>query len=264
MMRAAGKLRKTAVRFAGDRNGKFAVLFGVLVLTLALSAGFAVNTAQLVNAKSTLRGATDAAVTSTARDLTTGIIKPADVEATVRTFLDANSAGGILPDDQIVLDKLTVDLTAKTIEIATHVDVPYFFPLFSEKVGRVSTVAAAIYSDRKIKVAVMLDVAGPMAGQKIKDRRTAATNTVDAAVKDVPDNNGKATPRIAATTLCAAMRDHGVGVFTVGFALTEKNAQSTQQSCAGTGSVNHFYQAANGAEPGAAFQPIARNIGGWR
>ncbi|WP_312891364.1 TadE/TadG family type IV pilus assembly protein [Mesorhizobium silamurunense] len=150
--------------FARDRGGNFAVLFGAAASILALGAGFAVNIAQLYNARSSLQSVVDAAVTSTARDLTLGVIKETDANASVQAFLDANSTAGILQADQIVLDKLMIDRTAKTVQVDVHADIGLYFPLFS--VGDMQRVAAsttALYSDKKIEVAMMLDITGSMA-----------------------------------------------------------------------------------------------------
>jgi len=433
--------------FARNREGNFAVLFGAAATVLALGVGFAVNISQLYNARSSLQGVVDAAVTSTARDLTLGVITEADANKTVQAFLDANSTAGILQANQIVLDKLTVDRTANTVQADTHADVGLFFPLFStDNMRRVTASTTALYSDKTVEVAMMLDVTGSMAGQKIKDLRSAASNAVDSFLsgqnaanprvrvaivpyansvnvgslaastvfvetkaserKQAPGNDdpkyvsastrpdncaterkgayqysdagpdvsmvnrdlylsafakqtntaacplatvqpltanastlnnvikdlvasggtaghigvqwawymlsenwgsvmsasqrpakmdpkkvakyvilmtdgefnlsyfdansvdqvyndaGKVQTRTAATTLCAAMRDQGIEIFTIGFALTEKNAKSTLQSCASpdTGNAKHFYQAANGTELDQAFQDIVRNI----
>ncbi|WP_348641904.1 hypothetical protein [Mesorhizobium sp. B2-5-4] len=82
------------------------------------------------------------------------------------------------------------------------------------------------------------------------------------SVGGVYNDAGKETTRTAATKLCAAMRDKGIEIFTIGFKLDKTNAASTLQNCASpdTGSVKHFYQAADGAELDSAFQTIARNI----
>ncbi|WP_263487226.1 pilus assembly protein [Mesorhizobium sp. CA4] len=425
-----------------------AVLFGAAASVLALGVGFAVNISQLYDARSSLQGVVDAAVTSTARDLTLGVITETDANKTVQAFLDANSTAGTLQANQVVLDKLTVNRTANTVQADAHVDVGLFFPLFStSNMRRVTASTTALYSDKTIEVAMMLDVTGSMAGQKIKDLRTAAGNAVNSfltgqnaanprvrvaivpyansvnvgslaastvfvetkaserkqapgdddpkyvsastrpdncaterkgayqysdagpdvsmvnrdlylsdfakqthtracpvatiqplttdasalnnVIKDLdasggtaghigaqwawymlsenwgsvmkasqrpakmdpkkvakyvilmtdgefnlsyfdansPDqvynDAGKVQTRTAATTLCAAMRDHGIEIFTIGFALTEKNAKSTLQSCASpdTGNAKHFYQAASGTELDQAFQDIVRNIG---
>ncbi|MBZ9820343.1 pilus assembly protein [Mesorhizobium sp. CA4] len=434
--------------FTRNREGNLAVLFGAAASVLALGVGFAVNISQLYDARSSLQGVVDAAVTSTARDLTLGVITETDANKTVQAFLDANSTAGTLQANQVVLDKLTVNRTANTVQADAHVDVGLFFPLFStSNMRRVTASTTALYSDKTIEVAMMLDVTGSMAGQKIKDLRTAAGNAVNSfltgqnaanprvrvaivpyansvnvgslaastvfvetkaserkqapgdddpkyvsastrpdncaterkgayqysdagpdvsmvnrdlylsdfakqthtracpvatiqplttdasalnnVIKDLdasggtaghigaqwawymlsenwgsvmkasqrpakmdpkkvakyvilmtdgefnlsyfdansPDqvynDAGKVQTRTAATTLCAAMRDHGIEIFTIGFALTEKNAKSTLQSCASpdTGNAKHFYQAASGTELDQAFQDIVRNIG---
>ena len=446
-MRNYGGLVHAVGGFARHRGGNFAVLFSLAASVLSLGVGFSVNVSQLYNAKSSLQGVVDAAVTSTARDLTTGVIKEADANKSVQAFLDANSQAGILQADQIVLDKLTLDKNAKTVQADVHVDVALFFPILGMgDMKRVAASTTALYSDKTIEVAMMLDVTGSMAGQKIKDLRAAASNAVDSflggqdpskprvrvsivpyansvnagqlAVSSVyveanaserkqapgnasaqlasasprPDNcaterkgvdqysdagpgssmvnrdyllsgfatntrtaacpvaalvpltadaatlknvikdlvasggtaghigvqwtwymlseswgsvlnasqrpakadpkkvgkyailmtdgefnlsyfdatsvngvyndAGKEATRTAATKLCAAMRNKGIEIFTIGFKLDETNAVTTLQTCASpdTGSVKHFYQAADGVELDTAFQTIARNI----
>lgn len=446
-MRNYGGLVHAVGGFARDRGGNFAVLFGLSASVLALAAGFSVNVSQLYNAKSSLQGVVDAAVTSTARDLTTGATNEADADKSVQAFFDANDTAGILQAGQVVLDRLIVDKTAKTVQVDAHVDVALFFPIFGmSDTRRVAAMTTSLYSDKTIEVAMMLDVTGSMAGQKIKDLRTAAANAVDSFLggqdpskprvrvsivpyansvnagqlaassvyveinasqrKQAPGNTsarpasasprldncaterkgadqysdagpdssmvnrdyllsgfaantgtaacpvaalvpltadaatlknvikdlvasggtaghigvqwtwymlseswggvlnasqrpakadpkkvgkyailmtdgefnlsyfdasnvdgvyndaGKETTRTAATKLCAAMRDKGIEIFTIGFKLDEANAATTLQTCASpdTGSVKHFYQAASGIELDAAFQTIARNI----
>lgn len=178
--------------FARNREGNFAVLFGAAVSVLALGVGFAVNISQLYNARSSLQGVVDAAVTSTARDLTLGVITEADASKTVQAFLDANGTAGILQANQVVLDKLTVDRTANTVQADAHADVGLFFPLFStESMRRVTASTTALYSDKTVEVAMMLDVTGSMAPDwraktnKIGDLKTAASQTV----KDLLDQN---------------------------------------------------------------------------
>ncbi|MBZ9797163.1 pilus assembly protein [Mesorhizobium sp. ES1-4] len=191
-MRNYGGLVHAVGGFARDRGGNFAVLFGFAASVLALAAGFSVNVTQLYNAKSSLQGVVDAAVTSTARDLTTGAIKEADANKSVQAFLDANDSAGILHPGQIVLDKLIVDRTANTVQADAHVDVSLFFPIFGmADMKRVTASTTSLYSDKNIEVAMMLDVTGSMAANwwaktdKIGDLRAAASG----AVEDLLDNN---------------------------------------------------------------------------
>ncbi|TIY09327.1 MAG: hypothetical protein E5V18_01635, partial [Mesorhizobium sp.] len=150
----------------------------------------------LYNAKSSLQGVVDAAVTSTARDLTTGVIQEADANKSVQAFLDANSRAGILQADRIVLDKLTVDKTAKTVQADAHVDVGLYFPIFSTgDMQRVAASTTALYSDKQIEVAMMLDVTGSMAANwyrrtdKIGDLQVAASKAVRDLLRSNYDKN---------------------------------------------------------------------------
>jgi len=183
--------------FARDRSGNFAVLFGLVASVLALGVGFSVNVSQIYNAKSSLQGVVDAAVTSTARDLTTGVIREADANKSVQAFLDANGMAGILQANQIVLDRLTVDRTANTVKADVHVDVGLYFPLFSVgDMQRVGASTTALYSDKTIEVAMMLDITGSMAKRgsvdKIGDLKAAAKN----AVQTMLQNQDPKNPRI--------------------------------------------------------------------
>jgi Flp pilus assembly protein TadG len=195
-MRHLGGLVHAIGGFAGDRRGNFAVLLGMVASVLALGVGFAINVSQLYNAKSSLQGVVDAAVTSTARDLTTGVVREADANASVQAFLSSNSQAGILSADRIVLDKLTVDKIAKTVQADVHVDVGLYFPIFSTgDMQRVAASTTALYSDKQIEVAMMLDVTGSMAASwyrrtnKIGDLQVAASKAVRDLLRSNYDKN---------------------------------------------------------------------------
>ncbi|MDR7221334.1 VWA domain-containing protein [Aminobacter aminovorans] len=194
-MRKFQGLARAAKRFAGDSSGNFAILGGLTISMLAMAAGFGVNVAQLHNVKSGLSQAVDAAVTSTARDLTTGKIKLADADATVRAFLEANSSRLLAPGEKVVLNKVVVDKLVGTVEASAYIDVNVFFPLFgSANKQRVSARTASLYSDKRIEIAMMLDVTGSMEGQKIEDLKKAATNAVDSLLKGETTPSGE--PRV--------------------------------------------------------------------
>lgn len=179
-MRYGATVARRFQNFGRERSGSFAVMMAAVMAVLALSAGYAVNIAQLYNVRSSLRQALDAAVTSTARDITTGKIETDDVKAWVELFLKANGDPTFMGGDRLVLDKIVVDKTASTVEAWAYVDVDLYFPLFGlSDERRVTGESAAVYSDKDIEVAMMLDVTGSMAGQKIKDLKTAASNAVD-------------------------------------------------------------------------------------
>ncbi|MEW9834272.1 hypothetical protein [Mesorhizobium marinum] len=180
-------------QFGGNRSGSFAIMMAMVLAALTLSAGYAVNLAQLYNVRSALRQALDSAVTSTARDITTGVIVVDDARSWVELFLKTNGALTIMDGERIVLDRIAVDRVQGTLEASAYVDVALYFPLFgadSEK--RVRSESASLYSDRKIEVAMMLDVTDSMSGSKIRDLKTAASNAVDALTK----HQSKTNPRV--------------------------------------------------------------------
>jgi Flp pilus assembly protein TadG len=167
--------------FIGNEKGSFAVMSAAIMAVLTMSAGFAINIAQLHNVRSNLGQALDAAVTSTARDITTGKIEAKDARDRVELFLSVNTDGDMIAGDRLVLDKLIIDKTNSTVEATAYVDVDLYFPLFGlSDTRRVSNASAAVYSDKKIEVAMMLDVTGSMGGKKIKDLKSAANNALDA------------------------------------------------------------------------------------
>jgi Flp pilus assembly protein TadG len=182
-MRCGAAVARRLRNFGQERSGSFAIMMAAVLAVLALSAGFAINIAQLYNVRSGLRQALDAAVTSTARDITTGTIKADEARAWVELFLKANGDTTFMGGDRLVLDKIVVDKTANTVEAWAYVDVDLYFPLFGvSDERRVTGESAAVYSDKKIEVAMMLDVTGSMAKQgkkdKIGDLRKAASNAV--------------------------------------------------------------------------------------
>lgn len=196
-MAVFAKLGELACGFRRDRRGNFAVITAAIASVLAMAAGFALNTGQLFNVRSSLSAALDAAVTSTARDITTGRIRAEDAEDVVRAFLLANTDTGFAPVDRVVLSSLVVDPAARTVAAQAYVDTDLVFPLFGlSKHRRVAAESVALYSDKIIEVAMMLDITGSMAKtwrtDKIGDLKTAATNAVNALLGD----DGIANPRV--------------------------------------------------------------------
>lgn len=172
--------------FARDRGGNFIVMAGVVLAVLAMAVGFAVDIGQMMNARSALSSAIDAAVTSTARDLTTGTATEAEATKIIKIYLDANSTGGVLANNQIVIDKVILDRTKYTLEVSAHADVPLYFPLFGmEKTRRVSQTGKGVYSFRQLEIAMMLDLTGSMKdGTKVRDLKNAAKDAIDTIFRD--------------------------------------------------------------------------------
>jgi Flp pilus assembly protein TadG len=194
MRRDFGGTGRAFARCIEDRSGHFAVITAATITTILLSIGFGINTAQMVLTRSNLLNALDSAVTSTARDLTTGVIPENGAEDTVKAFLFANGGTGFASADKVNLDSLVVDHAAKTVTATASVNINLLFPLFGAADNqKISVTSAALYSDKQVEVAMMLDLTGSMAKKgKIGDLRTAATN----AVKTMLGNQNPDNPRV--------------------------------------------------------------------
>ena len=188
-----GRLRE----FACNDSGSFTVLAGAIMAVIVLSAGYAVNIAQLYNVRSSLGHALDAAVTSTARDITIGRIEPDDARDWVERFLKANGDPTFMGGDRLALDKLTIDKAKSTIEVTGYVDVDLYFPLFGlSDERRVTNVSAAVYSDKKVEIAMMLDVTGSMAKTRTTDKISDLIDAAENAVTAMLANQDPKNPRI--------------------------------------------------------------------
>jgi Flp pilus assembly protein TadG len=184
---------KTVRAFLAGRGGNFAVLSAAVASAIVLAAGLALNIGQVVMTKSNLLNAVDSAVTSTARDITTGRLKADEARETVEAFLHANGGTGFASSDRITLDSLVIDSKERTLRVKASVDVDMIFPVFgASPVRTVSAESAAVYSDRKIEVAMMLDITGSMSGRKLRDLQHAAKN----AAQTLLSSNGRANPRV--------------------------------------------------------------------
>lgn len=191
-------LERAARRFAPDRRGNFGMMMALFVPMLVLGAGFGVNIAQVSNARSNLLAALDSAVTSTARDLTTGkVTGEAAIRSSVEAFLFANGTRSFSKADLLTLDTIDVNTTDRTVTAEASVVVNVAFPLFGvANQQKITTRSAAIYSDRRIEVAMMLDLTGSMKkdafSDKLGDLQSAAKNAVAALL----NYNKGANPRV--------------------------------------------------------------------
>lgn len=134
-------------RFAKSEGGNFAMITAITMAALMGAVGLGVNLAQLYHARSNLRHALDAAVTSTARDLTTGRIAEKDARESVQTLLQVNSTGGFAVEGAFTLGDLTIDRAARTVAATASTNVDVAFPLFGMgKRHKVHGEAAAHYT----------------------------------------------------------------------------------------------------------------------
>lgn len=189
----AFELSRIAQRFIRDRNGNFALIAGVTLPALVLAVGFAVDLSQVSGSKSRLANALDAALTSTARDISTGHIKEADAEKAALAFLLANAPGGFLIPGSVSFASFVIDKKAGTIDATVDARTALSFPLFGSGSSHpIQVSSATIYADKQVEVAMMLDITGSMGGQKLLELKNAAKR----AVATFLDGQAKGSSRV--------------------------------------------------------------------
>jgi Flp pilus assembly protein TadG len=184
------RLKSSASRFSRNESGQFGILFAIGASMLVLCVGLSVDFARMLNAKSHLATALDAAVTSTARDITRGKVDAKDAEKIIRAFLDANLDGQPLGVEDVLLTKVDIDPTTSEISASASANVDMMFPVMGNaNVEQVNVTMGALYSERIVEVSMVLDVTGSMSdNNKIGDLKVAAKSAVKAFLENGSDN----------------------------------------------------------------------------
>ena len=134
------------------------------------------------------------AIAASARSLASSTLR-----AWLNTALhpECESTIGVFDGDRLVLDNLVVDQATKTVEATAHIDVDLFFPLFGVgETQRVGNRSAAVYSDRSIEVAMMLDITGSMKKTKRIDKIGELQDAAANAINLLLDGQDPKKPRV--------------------------------------------------------------------
>jgi Flp pilus assembly protein TadG len=199
-MNLVRRLKNTASNFAADKRGQYSIIFALCSGVLMISVGLSVDYARIISAKSQLTSALDAAVTSTARDITRGKVNKKEATRRVQAFLEANLDGKRLTKDNVHLTDVSINPVTSELSASARVDVDMMFPVMNTpKVQAVNVGIAALYSERKVEVSMVLDVTGsmrdPVGGStKIKELKIASKSAVKAFLE-----NGSNNTRVAIT-----------------------------------------------------------------
>ncbi len=193
------RLKNTVSNFAADRSGQYSIIFALCSGVLMISVGLSVDYARIISAKSQLTSALDAAVTSTARDITRGKVDKKEATKRVQAFLEANLDGKRLTPENVHLTDVTLDPVTNKLSASARADVDMMFPVMNNpKVQPVNVKIGALYSERKVEVSMVLDVTGSMmkkgSSDKIGDLKIAAKSAVKAFLE-----NGSENTRVAIT-----------------------------------------------------------------
>jgi Flp pilus assembly protein TadG len=198
--------------FAGDSRGDVAILFGLMTVALFMMIGLAVDFGRLVNARNQTLQATDAAVLAGARALqTNGGDQNAALAVAQAYYQQAVKSRIQVLNDTIafaVSDNATAVVTTGNASITT----PFMglggvktLPLLHKDGSDYAKAVLAVggNAELNLEVSMMLDITGSMAGQKLTDMKSAASDLVNIVVWA---DQSKYTSRIAITPFAYDVR----------------------------------------------------------
>lgn len=157
--------------FFKDVKGSMAPIFAVVIVTLLVGVGAAVDFTNLNAKKTSYQSMADAAVLAAAKS---GKTKQADLLAVAKEFVTANNALGESLDTKLTLtpqNRVRVNVTGDYKMV--------FMGMFGKKTSPVAVVSEAplAYSE-KVNIAMVLDITGSMSGSKISSLKTAASGLI--------------------------------------------------------------------------------------
>ncbi len=162
-----------AKRFAGDRCGNVAVMFGMLAIPIFAIAGSSVDFGRAINTQRELSNAIDAAALAAgaAFNLNTN-----DRIQLAKNYFDENfKASG---SAKIGVPNITITKDTITINVNGTVDTSFLGVVGINTINVAATNEVSLRT-KKVEVALVLDTTGSMSGSKIATLRTAAKDLID-------------------------------------------------------------------------------------
>ncbi len=185
------KLRSLVSRFKNDNKGTVAVITGVTLIPVMLCAGIAVDYTRIAHTRGLVDDALDAAVLMAGQSLSEGRNVNAQFQEEFEDFFRANINGRtkLLNDVNIV----SFDANPTTGEISavakSSIDMTFMRIIGKDRIN-IRSETGAIFSSKKIELAMMLDVTGSMGREgKLAALKVAATDAVNILLPTTSTNN---------------------------------------------------------------------------
>ncbi|MGI9399703.1 MAG: pilus assembly protein TadG-related protein [Rhizobiaceae bacterium] len=176
---------KSAARFSADKKGAFAPTIGVTIMAAALCAGIAVDYTRMMQARTVVDDALDAAILAAGTELSGGGKTDAEIRQVFDDFLESNLENRNITPDQVDVVDFQIDQEEGRVSAKTNTDVDMAF------MGLMGTTSVAIgsgtearFSTDSVEVAMVLDVTGSMRGGKIRALKRAATDAVNILIPE--------------------------------------------------------------------------------
>ena len=188
--RDLGTLRSLA-RFGADRSGNVAIIYALMAVVLMLAIGAAVDISRWLHARDQTIAAVDAAVLAGGRWLQTNASDTAGAIATAQKFYSQNVASRLPVTGDSIAFAVGSDGMSMTASGTAYIKTPFLqlasisqLPLISTATTQFSQAQLATGGNggQNIEVAMMLDITGSMAGQKLVDLQSSASDLINIIV----------------------------------------------------------------------------------
>ncbi len=199
-------------RFGADRSGNVAVIFAMMSVVLLLSIGAAVDIGRWLHARDQTVAAVDSAVLAGGRALQTNSTDTDAAVATAQKFYAQNVTSRMPVIDDSVSFAVGDNGMSMTASGTAYIKTPFLqfanidkLPLISSSETQFSKAQLAVGGNggENLEIAMMLDVTGSMAGQKLTDLKTAAKDLIGIVIWD---DQSKFTSKVAVVPFSADIR----------------------------------------------------------
>jgi Putative Flp pilus-assembly TadE/G-like len=189
--------------FRSDQRGNVAMVFGLMAIVLMLAVGAAIDIGRWLHARDQTVAAVDAAVLAGGRQLQTDNTDTAAALAAAQKFYTQNIASRLPVIDDSISFAIGGDGISVTANGFAYIKTPFLqlanidkLPLFGtgQQPIAVAQLAAGGNGGESVEVAMMLDITGSMAGQKLQDLKDSASDLINIVVWD---DQSKYTSKVA-------------------------------------------------------------------
>lgn len=171
--------------FSRNESGNITIIFGLSIIVFILAAGMGVDLARVLDTKSRMISAADAAALAAGRALQDGRLTDSDVIAAAENYFLANVANGKTPFGTVKDVAATLDRSSGAVTVSAKADVK----MTLTAVAGFGTITVPVQSSAKfeqldIELSMALDVTGSMMGGKISSLKSATKDLVEILLPD--------------------------------------------------------------------------------
>ncbi|GEM_PF-1409880 len=205
-MKIVSEFYKKAASFKKDEKGSILPLTAILITSLALAGGAAVDYSRYSSAKTIMSTALDAAILDAGQRLGAGQVVDQKFEDDFNAFFQANitGRGGFTDNYSIASFSADADTGRVNASAKANVDTT-LMRIGGLETMNLQTTSGGVFESKETEVTIMLDVTGSMRGSKIRALRDAAGEAVDILL---PDGNQTRGTRVGIVPYASSINAH--------------------------------------------------------